>query len=146
MCRIEYTSPVQSLKKKRYLVTLSMAGKISSELRMHPYLLAVITLTCFDCVLETNGAEIPEQVSRRDSGDSIVISERPPFTCNVDDNLTYLVDERQCVRNQELLNGINKGLIHCLLLRHTCHVFNRLYLFNFSKRRTFKRHTYNDYH
>lgn len=73
------------------------------ELRVE--LLVIMTLVYVLDIL--NGSEIPEVVSRRDSGDtyqlSISIEERMVI-CNEDNNLTYLVSEQQCVRNQELLN------------------------------------------
>ena len=45
----------------------------------------------------------PVRVSRRLDGDYVWSeSESNPCSCT---NLTYLVDERQCVNNQDLLNG-----------------------------------------
>ena len=77
--------------------------------KLRVFWLVTIFLSCFgSIVLETNGADsrIPVTVSRRQTGDSIIFSSGDQTLCNIDDNLTYLVSERQCVRNQGLLNGI----------------------------------------
>ena len=57
------------------------------------------------CILEMAGSEIPEVVNRRDGGDIYQLLFSTGFeTCSEGNNLTYLVSERKCVRNQELLN------------------------------------------
>ena len=47
---------------------------------------------------------VPARVSRRLTGDA-AFSESDSCTCINEGNLTYLVEERQCVKNQDLLNG-----------------------------------------
>ena len=82
--------------------------------KLRVFLLGTIVLSCFgSIVLETNGADsrIPVTVNRRPTGDIITLSSENTILCNNDDNLTYLVSERQCVRNQGLLNGIDASLI-----------------------------------
>ena len=76
--------------------------------KLRVFWLGTIFLSCFgSIVLETNGANSQiVTVSRRLTGDSITFSSGDRILCNIDDNLTYLVSERQCVRNQGLLNGI----------------------------------------
>ena len=77
--------------------------------KLRVFWLGTIFLSCFgSIVLKTNGADsrIPVTVSRRLTGDNITFSSGNQILCNIDDNLTYLVSERQCVRNQGLLNGI----------------------------------------
>lgn len=79
------------------------------ELRVD--LLVIMTLVC---ILEAlTGAEITEVVTRRDSGDTYqlsMIKERAVSVCNEGNNITYLVSEQQCVRNQELLS--DRGWLH----------------------------------
>lgn len=72
-------------------------------------LLVIMTLSV--CILEfkVNGSDMytQEVVSRRHGGDIYQLSTRDEIvsqTCHDDNNLTYLVSEQRCVRNQELLN------------------------------------------
>ena len=86
--------------------------------KLRVFWLGTIFLSCFgSIVLETNGADSqipwPVTVSRRPTGDSITFSSGDQILCNIDDNLTYLVSERQCVRNQGLLNGIASSDSEC---------------------------------
>ena len=79
-------------------------------------LMIIVTLMqSVDCALEEG---IPELVNRRSlldiydlygSGDSRSVS------CNEGNNFTYIVDERRCVDQQQLLNGRELSL-----LRVTC--------------------------
>ena len=49
-----------------------------------------------------------ETVSRRIGGDSyftILSDSTVQSICHYDDNLTFLVNERRCARNEELFNG-----------------------------------------
>lgn len=48
---------------------------------------------------------VPAIVSRRPTGDFVNYLEPKGCDCTNEDNLTYLVDERQCVNNQDLLDG-----------------------------------------
>ena len=83
-----------------------MTERTGPKLSARQVLLAIIALSCLNYVLETNGADsqIPVKVSRRDSGDVITFSSEDQETCT---GLTYVVGERQCVRDQELLNGMH---------------------------------------
>jgi hypothetical protein len=47
---------------------------------------------------------VPLNVTRRIGGD-IYATSTNFFTCHDDHNLTFLVGERRCVKNEELLNG-----------------------------------------
>ena len=55
-------------------------------------------------ILACTGSETPEVVNRRDVGDTYQLSASSTEVCNEGNNLTYLVSEQRCVRNQELLN------------------------------------------
>ena len=49
---------------------------------------------------------IPETVSRRQSGDIYThYNSSSTFACRDDNNLTYLVSEGRCVKNQQLINS-----------------------------------------
>ena len=50
--------------------------------------------------------EIPENITRRSSNDIVYFRSGYHESCNLDDNFTYIVDERRCESNQELINGI----------------------------------------
>ena len=51
--------------------------------------------------------EVVESVARRFSGDSYTLSNTTgQRICHDDGNLTLLVDERRCIKNEELFNGI----------------------------------------
>ena len=61
------------------------------------------------CVLATHittisDVDVPVRVNRRISGD-IYYSNNNSLACNDDDNITFLVSERRCVKNEELFNG-----------------------------------------
>ena len=83
-------------------MSLNMAER---ELRVG---LSVIMILA--CILEIAGSEAPEVVNRRDSGDTYQLSASSTKVCNEGNNLTYLVSEQRCVRNQELLN--ERGWLH----------------------------------
>ena len=70
--------------------------------REHRVGLSVIMILA--CTLEIAGSEAPEVVNRRDVGDTYQLSASSTEVCNEGNNLTYLVSEQRCVRNQELLN------------------------------------------
>ena len=72
------------------------------------WLLIVITVASLVIVADCNRDEIPISVSRRFSGDIITSNDLVSMTCNVGNNLTFLVDDGQCVDNQELIRGIIK--------------------------------------
>ena len=49
---------------------------------------------------------IPETVNRRQSGDIYThYNSSSTFACRDDINLTYLVSEGRCVKNQQLIRG-----------------------------------------
>ena len=47
---------------------------------------------------------IPESVSRRLSGDAVYFKS-DDMICSVEDNFTYIVEERECMSNEKLLSG-----------------------------------------
>ena len=51
--------------------------------------------------LQKDEKTIPVGVTRRPSGDIVFFDYKEHFVCRA----TYLVEERQCVSDQELLNG-----------------------------------------
>lgn len=67
--------------------------------------LELLVIVIFACthVQEIKGSETPEVINRRNSGDTYQLLSTTEV-CNEGNNLTYLVSEQQCVRNQELLN------------------------------------------
>ena len=76
------------------------------ELRVGLSVIMILT-----CTLEMAGShETPEVVNRRDVGDTYQLSGSSTEVCNEGNNLTYLVSEQRCVRNQELLN--ERGWLH----------------------------------
>ena len=79
---------------------------LQRELIFNSLMVAIIILQSVDCVSEE---DIPELVNRRPSGDIYFsYSSGSFFTCA--EGNTYLVDERQCVSQQQLLNGMGLGL------------------------------------
>ena len=85
-------------------MSLNMAER---ELRVG---LSVIMILA--CTLEIAGSEAPEVVNRREVGDTYQLSGPSSIeVCNEGDNLTYLVSEQRCMRNQELLN--ERGWLLC---------------------------------
>lgn len=80
-------------------------------------LFVVVTFVCVVCMSDCN-EDIPELVYRRLSGDSYSFynSTHEQSICRDDNNLTYLVNERKCVKNQELLNSNGRGHKSCSLL------------------------------
>lgn len=68
---------------------------------LRPLLLIVTLLK-----LIASEAEIPETVNRRQNGDIYThYNSSSTFACRDDNNLTYFVSERKCVKNQQLING-----------------------------------------
>ena len=68
---------------------------------------------CLFCVFASYiTSDIPVVIKRRLNGDIIYydlnVTSTNFITCGDDNNLTFLVSERRCVKNQELLNGIIK--------------------------------------
>lgn len=78
--------------------------------------LRLLVITAITCIVITevkvNGSGVVTAVNRRDAGDIYYVHELNDSvaqrqTChdtNHPDNLTYLISERLCVKNQELLN------------------------------------------
>ena len=61
------------------------------------------------CILASHivsDINVPVRVKRRLTGDIYYDNLTNFYICHDDDNLTFLVSERRCVKNQELLNGI----------------------------------------
>lgn len=68
-------------------------------------LMAAILCTV-DCIAEEEIALPAELVNRRHLGDIYhKYNSDGSFPCSEGNNLTYLVNERQCVDQQQLLNG-----------------------------------------
>ena len=69
--------------------------------------LAIVTaLTTLEIAkgISTNGAETARVVTRR-LQDTYRLVQGGSQACNVDPNVTYLVQENQCISNQYLLDG-----------------------------------------
>ena len=64
-----------------------------------------MTLVClvFNCA-RLEDLSVPEAVSRRLSGDFAFFGSGH-IVCSLGYNLTYLVEDRQCVSNEELFDG-----------------------------------------
>ena len=76
-------------------------------------LMIVVTLMqSVDCALEEGIAEV---VNRRFSDIYRLHGSGESISCNEGNNFTYIVDERRCVDQQQLLNGRELSL-----LRATC--------------------------
>jgi hypothetical protein len=55
---------------------------------------------------------LPVNVTRRVGGDMYTYATSTIFfTCHDDNNLTFLVSEKRCVKNEELLNGKHAYLL-----------------------------------
>ena len=67
----------------------------------------VATLFCvFASLINIGDSNVPVLVNRRSKGDIYVnFNSTELLTCHHENNLTFLVDERRCVKNQELFNG-----------------------------------------
>ena len=66
----------------------------------------LVLLVVVTSELVTSEELIPVSVTRRLGGDSFhVLNSSDPLLCGDDNNLTYLVHERRCVKNQELFSG-----------------------------------------
>ena len=48
---------------------------------------------------------VPISVTRRIGGDIYYVTSTTHFVCNNDNNITFLVSENRCIKNEELLNG-----------------------------------------
>ena len=89
------------------------APKMNRMLRNELIFYILMVTVCVDCISE---AEISELVRRRHSGDVYQIyNSSTLFTCNEGNNLTYLVNEVQCINQQELLNGSLWIFIHVVI-------------------------------
>ena len=69
----------------------------------------VLLKTFLFCILASHivsNVTVPVRVTRRLTGDIYYDNLSNYYICRDDDNLTFLVSERRCVKNQELLNGI----------------------------------------
>ena len=78
-------------------------------LGLSPYLYSTLMVVALLAVCPTNcnEPETIEIVHRRPSGDTFKsFNSSILSTCSDHNELTYLVSEGQCVRNQELLNGM----------------------------------------
>ena len=66
---------------------------------------------------------VPVRVDRRLNGDICYFDQGDTNfeTCNLDVNLTYLIDERQCASNQEFFNGI---IVYCQVSTTTIIIIN----------------------
>ncbi len=68
--------------------------------------LLVYRIVCMDATELT--LVVPVLVERQLGNDTVHFSSesaRNIMSCDTDDKVTYLVDDRRCVSNQELLNG-----------------------------------------
>ena len=65
---------------------------------------------------------VPVLVERQLGNDTVHFSSaRSVISCNTDDKVTYLVDDRRCVSNEELLNGNYSCIIISLMpYMHAC--------------------------
>ena len=92
-------------------------GKVSAQRKLldrTAIILKVVALMCLVSTLvcsDDSEVEIPEIISRRLSDDVVFFRSGHVKICNLYDNHTYMVDERRCVSNQELINGIFLHLI-----------------------------------
>ena len=88
------------------IVTLKLKLELIEDKMDTTWLIIELTLVI---IAECNQDGIPVTVSRRSSGDSYVTNNSSDSDseglCSVHDG-TYLVSERQCVNNQELLSGM----------------------------------------
>ena len=55
--------------------------------------------------LIASDVNVPVSVSRRIGGDIYYVTSTSHFVCS-NDNVTFLVSENRCIKNEELLNGI----------------------------------------
>ena len=67
-------------------------------------LVVVLFVIRMSSVTVMSEADVPEWVRRRQSLDIYNFLNSSHMTCSID-NSTYLVDERQCVKDQELFDG-----------------------------------------
>ena len=63
-------------------------------------------------VSDGNVTTAPVRVTRRLTGDIYYVSLSSYYICHDDDNFTFLVSERRCVKNQELFNDSNDYIIY----------------------------------
>ena len=78
------------------------------DLTFKSLIAAIVVLKhAVDCIAEE---EITELVTRRLTGDVYHNLDGFFSVCNVENNLTYVFDERKCVDQQQLLNGRELGL------------------------------------
>lgn len=77
----------------------------ANGLNLKVHLKWVLIATAWICV-DLNEAEIPELISRRHSGDIITLYNVSfPETCRDGNNLTYVIEEQRCARDQDFLNS-----------------------------------------
>ena len=97
-------------KSKQFLHAISSMTRARRRLYYYEsfMLKAIVFVYIINSLVSTKPCSeetVPVSVNRRPSGDIFVSESNISCTCNEDDNLTYLVAERQCVDNQDLLNG-----------------------------------------
>ena len=66
--------------------------------------LLVIVYCVSKIVTSQEVADLPVEVSRRSSEDIVYFNSNASYRCP-SDNITYLVNERRCVDNEDLFNG-----------------------------------------
>ena len=60
--------------------------------------------------LIASDVNVPVSVTRRIGGDIYYVTSTRHFVCSNGNNVTFLVSENRCIKNEELLNG-NLALI-----------------------------------
>ena len=84
-----------------------MYSVLSQRNRNESSILCVLLLVCIVCRVVCGEVPVPLGIQRRLGGDIVYFESTPHEPCNENNNKTYIVDERRCESDDELLNGMN---------------------------------------
>ena len=83
-----------------------MSGTVNIMALREYFIFEAINFILFTCRIVCTDELVPVIVNRQLGNDTVHFSSaHNTISCNTDDKVTYLVDEKKCVSNQELLNG-----------------------------------------
>ena len=99
---------------------MSQSHIIISKLIMEKVLTFVPLKVSLFCIIlasliASDVNNVPVSVTRRIGGDIYYVTSTSHFVCNNDNNVTFLVSENRCIKNEELLNG-NHALIIIIII------------------------------
>ena len=83
---------------------MNVMGRISFGSKL-AFLRAFLFCELATHITTISDVDVPVRVGRRISGDIYYVTSSSYSICHDNDNVTFLVSERRCVKNQDLFNG-----------------------------------------